>query len=606
MSKTDNWYIVLELEFDPPVTDEAVIEKKIEEKRKFWSSKFNDFKNGRQYKTWVENIPNIKKDVLGTENKRAQLAKEACTLVYGDIDRFIEDIETDKQIKAEEIEKIAQKTGNSKELVAKRAKAKGITVTDNKNSYNQIYDKYYMSIPNGIRKFQMLPDMLKVAGADDLYNFLYSGASLKNCNEADCTRLLQSTNNKRNEFRGNDAISSNGQKLCALCELAFENLQTKSEYDEYALYMKRKDILDNLKAIAEISERVKSKKVSEAIDKINEYYQNYQLAKDIVIAFLETEKIFYEKPENKKSDFNPVPPPAPTGNYSNTGNANNTNYQNTYSASYQNVKRKNKSGIIIVVLVIIFGLAIIGVLTEDENKKDETVADITVSEVITEKITEAVTEKVTQPVTEKVTEEHIKETTKTKEECPYYYQQKLEVVSNGGSGADFTLYEWDDGWKSIWTAYGYVGEDGVSSSNGEYNSATPAGIFDIGFAYGLSKPDTNLKFVQVTPDSIWVDDPYSYYYNCLTTYDKAYDASSYEDTYSHFINGYFSTNIYFENNGDGLTPGTAISNKGSVITICGYNGSLGPTAGCVDISSSDMKLLLKKLDSSKNPVIEIK
>ena len=50
---------------------------------------------------------------------------------------------------------------------------------------------------------------------------------------------------------------------------------------------------------------------------------------------------------------------------------------------------------------------------ELKYKKDETVADITVSEVITEKITEAVTEKATQPVTEKVTEEHIEETTKT-------------------------------------------------------------------------------------------------------------------------------------------------------------------------------------------------
>ena len=30
MSLNDNWYIVLELEFDPPVTDENIIKNKIE------------------------------------------------------------------------------------------------------------------------------------------------------------------------------------------------------------------------------------------------------------------------------------------------------------------------------------------------------------------------------------------------------------------------------------------------------------------------------------------------------------------------------------------------------------------------------------------------
>lgn len=197
------------------------------------------------------------------------------------------------------------------------------------------------------------------------------------------------------------------------------------------------------------------------------------------------------------------------------------------------------------------------------------------------------------------------ETTKpAKKECPYDYEQKLEVIADG-SYADFTLYEWDGEWISIWTADGYVGEDGVSASNGENNCATPEGTFDIGFCYGLEKPNTKLKFIELNSDSIWVDDPYSDYYNCLTTYDKAYDASSYENTYSQFVNGYFSTNIYFENNGDGLTPGSAVSNKGSVITLCGYNGTLGPTAGCIDISSADMRTLLSKLDSSKSPVIEI-
>ena len=50
---TENWYLVLELDFDPnPVNDEALIEQRIEEKRKFWSSKANDFNRGAEYKVY--------------------------------------------------------------------------------------------------------------------------------------------------------------------------------------------------------------------------------------------------------------------------------------------------------------------------------------------------------------------------------------------------------------------------------------------------------------------------------------------------------------------------------------------------------------------------
>ena len=55
---SDNWYIVLDLEIEPPVHDEAMIATKIEEKRKFWAIHFNDFKNG--------NIVNIDADYLET------------------------------------------------------------------------------------------------------------------------------------------------------------------------------------------------------------------------------------------------------------------------------------------------------------------------------------------------------------------------------------------------------------------------------------------------------------------------------------------------------------------------------------------------------------
>ena len=62
----DNWYVILELEFDPPVEDEKKIADKIDERAKFWSTHFNDFKMGAQYRAWHQNISKIKK---GDKNK---------------------------------------------------------------------------------------------------------------------------------------------------------------------------------------------------------------------------------------------------------------------------------------------------------------------------------------------------------------------------------------------------------------------------------------------------------------------------------------------------------------------------------------------------------
>lgn len=186
------------------------------------------------------------------------------------------------------------------------------------------------------------------------------------------------------------------------------------------------------------------------------------------------------------------------------------------------------------------------------------------------------------------------------------YEQKLNVSATG-SYAKLTLYEWYNDWVPIWSADGCVGSAGIGNAK-EGSSITPSGTFKIGFAYGVSNKEdieTNLNYIKLSENSVWVDDENSPFYNVLTDLNSIGNAH-YEPTYQQFTtDGKYSTNIYFENNGDGLTPGKAESGKGSVITLCGCRWELKPTAGCIDISSADMTELLKYLDSEKNPVIII-
>ncbi len=189
---------------------------------------------------------------------------------------------------------------------------------------------------------------------------------------------------------------------------------------------------------------------------------------------------------------------------------------------------------------------------------------------------------------------------------PNYYDQKVEVVSDGSS-ATLTLYEWQNGgWTSLMQSYATVGKNGVGYNYGEGKSITPKGTFNLGFCYGLSAPNTGLRFKQLQSNDIFVSDSNSKYYNCLIPSSLYSGSGSIEHTYNQFANqGAYNYNIFIEHNGDGESANSATPGLGSVITICGYTGALKPTLGCIDISSSDMIKLLSYLDQSKNPVIII-
>lgn len=190
---------------------------------------------------------------------------------------------------------------------------------------------------------------------------------------------------------------------------------------------------------------------------------------------------------------------------------------------------------------------------------------------------------------------------------PEYYSQKIEV-NTSGTYATMELFQWNGKeWESLfYTANVRIGENGASYNYGEGKKTTPKGTFDIGFCYGLTQPETGLKFKQLTPSSVFVDDPSSQYYNMLVDRNALSGNVSYENTYDQFASrNLYNVCIFIEHNGDGETVGTSTPNMGSVITICGKNGNLNSTFGCIDITATDMIYLLRYLDEEQHPVIII-
>lgn len=290
---TENWYLVLELEFDPnPVTDESVIEQKIDEKRKFWSTKANDFNHGAEYRKYTQMLPDIKRDMIGADNIRAELVKDACEKTYGPIDKTLKMIKKTELVQ-DTIDKIAAKQKVSVDAVKKRAAALGIKIVASQGgNFQELYDKYYKTKPQNADKYNGMNALLKGFNCSSLYEFLYNNTSVKNPGNLPCSELVQhAKERKKNEFYKSDSVSGTGAKLCAQCEECFNDEAAKKTYDKYLEYIARKNVLDEFKTFYELSGEITSESYSDFVVKLTEVLKNKKLAEDILAAFAKVEKI---------------------------------------------------------------------------------------------------------------------------------------------------------------------------------------------------------------------------------------------------------------------------------------------------------------------------
>lgn len=190
----------------------------------------------------------------------------------------------------------------------------------------------------------------------------------------------------------------------------------------------------------------------------------------------------------------------------------------------------------------------------------------------------------------------------------YRIHKQIMIVKSSDTSAEISLYEQDENGSFKNTgisAGGYVGFEGVGTAN-ENSSKSPMGIHNIGEAfYQNSKPDTKLDSFKINPDTIWVSDVNSPYYNQVINADSKYKASTddgfepeYNDNNEYMANiGGYSYGFVIEYNTDARKVG-----EGSAFF---FHVGNGPTAGCVATDESSVLSYLSKLDKSKHPAILI-
>ena len=192
------------------------------------------------------------------------------------------------------------------------------------------------------------------------------------------------------------------------------------------------------------------------------------------------------------------------------------------------------------------------------------------------------------------------------DQCPYDYSQKVVVsAARGSSYASVAFYEWYDGdWQLMTTYSATVGSNGIGQAY-EGSKRTPQGLYKLGVVLSSHYIDTNMNTYHVTSSTCVVDDPDSRYYNCIMDRSQIPYGTSYDQIGKGLSNGTHYAFIYIEHNGTGLSSDGVVAGAGSVMGIRGTHKSLAPTFGDVDISYYDMVDLLSRLDSTKNPMVEL-
>ncbi|MCL2572077.1 MAG: zinc ribbon domain-containing protein [Defluviitaleaceae bacterium] len=302
-----NWYLVLELEFDPnPVNDETIIRQRIDDKKRFWSRNKIDMKYGQLYGIYLDMIDDISTAMLSADTRKllAADAKRICA----PIDRLLNSASLGNgEIKEDVFDRIAKQYKNSpaitKDFVGNRAKQLGYKVVSESGAdYQSIYKKYYETPPDKPADYATIQNLLgNLPGdADNLYAFLfpahptYSKLTLKEL-------LARADELNKSRVGIHDGTTTVITRLCKICEKIFDNDATRAEYDRYLAYdalLKTSD--EYIKTIFEVSGKqpLSQSYRDEAIGAISKLVGNdINLASQLFIAYCKNGGISFAEPQ---------------------------------------------------------------------------------------------------------------------------------------------------------------------------------------------------------------------------------------------------------------------------------------------------------------------
>ena len=276
----DNWYVVLGLDFYPDAEEnEEKIKQKIEEKKVEWERRKVRALNKEDFIRYINSYDTIKKEMLGDNNIRKELIKDAITPVdnalkmgEGSIKVFTDDI----------IKKISRETKRSEKVVKQR-----IIENPNFELYDETIYNDYLDIIKKRADFEVIEKSLKILNSKDIYSFLNS-QNLKF--ETLNNNIIIKERKKLTNLHNN--ISSAKNKLYSQIENMVNNNEEKQKYDKYLKYSKVMKELNYVKIYKNETVGIKT------VQNITKILGNEKKAINIFIGFCRENNIVYNFSDN--------------------------------------------------------------------------------------------------------------------------------------------------------------------------------------------------------------------------------------------------------------------------------------------------------------------
>ncbi len=244
MSKRENFYILLELNTNPPERDLKVIEKKIRSKQALWSRMRNHPSKGRIAQLNLSMLKEIKETMLNEKNRLleeksllndiAQNQKE----LKKDLEKMIEMLEAKGSIFEAEIKNLHNNFPSfSLETIKKMVK---VPIKTGKE-LNVKVDNINIDLESlDLLKIKKINQNLKLLKKRDLYDFL----SVKISDS--CEQIQNKVKNmyiENNKLASKGAMTTASSELLGLCVNIFRNKSEKKLYDNSLIKNNLKKLL---------------------------------------------------------------------------------------------------------------------------------------------------------------------------------------------------------------------------------------------------------------------------------------------------------------------------------------------------------------------------
>ena len=223
----ENYFILLELPFDPPVTDTAKINEAIAKKQAQWSRDQQNPVKKAKASEYLANLENIKKVMLDPNERQKEAAKakqikdskskelEAKLKLY----RAKGDSLSDKDLK--QLVKLFGPFGFTEAEITKKFGTG--TKKEEKIDPSEVLDK---TQARNIKNYMQQLDMKDKT----LYDFLSLPST------ATCNQLCEAADSMKKKIlaKGDKTGRDNAiQSLCGLCVIIFKDPASKRKYDNY-------------------------------------------------------------------------------------------------------------------------------------------------------------------------------------------------------------------------------------------------------------------------------------------------------------------------------------------------------------------------------------